>query len=99
MNKLLGLKQSRITERTTDVKCTAGTMRGLTGRQLVVWIGGGFIAALVVFYLIANWDYIGNGFLCFAEDVAGMKKHYHFPMRDGGAYTCKSNGVTGDGNK
>lgn len=84
-------------------------LRGLSGKQIALFVGGGFVAALIIFYLIGNWDHLGNSFLCFAQDVAGMNSHYHFPMRDGAAYPSCSKasgantqdgftGINGEGN-
>lgn len=71
--------------------------KGLSGKQIALFVGGGFIVMIIVFYLIGNWDGIGNGFICWAQNVAGMSPHYHFPMRDGTNYSCNKIDATYDG--
>lgn len=74
------------------------TMRGLTGAELTKWLGGAFLLMLIVFYLIANYDYIINGLMCFGETMMGWKTHYHIPMRDGSAYpNCTATIIGGEG--
>ena len=69
-------------------------MKGMSGKQIALFVGGGFVAALIIFYLIGNWDYVGNSFLCFAQNVAGMTSHYHFPMANAGeTYPCTASGA------
>lgn len=102
MYKLFSLNTTRVED--SVVTCTGG-FSGMSGKAIAIFVGGMFLAALIIFFLIANWDYIGNGILCFAQGVAGMNTHYHFPMRDGSVYpNCTANasggqGTAGDGNQ
>lgn len=89
----------------TPTRTDAGTYeytdghRGVSGYKLVAFIGGGFILAVFIFYLLGNWDVVVNSMMCFFQNMGGMNTHYHIPMRDGSAFGCSKLGTDiGTGN-
>lgn len=89
----------------TDVEVVEGitgsgavTVRGMSGKKIAMFVGGGFIAAIIIFYLLGNWDVLGNSGLCWAQNLMGVKTHWHFNLKDGSEYQCGNNGNAADGN-
>ncbi len=65
----------------------------MSGKKAMMLVGGAFLVAIIVFYLIFNWDSLGNLLLCWGQHLMGIKsdEHFHFPMSErngGGDYEC-----------
>lgn len=65
----------------------------MDGKKIMLFVGGAFVVAIIVFYLIGNWDNLANLVLCWGQKQMGIEAdaHFHIPMSEkngGGDYTC-----------
>lgn len=65
----------------------------MSGKKIMLFVGGAFVVAIIIFYLINNWDTLGNLVLCWGQSVMGISsdEHFHFPLSEkngGGEYQC-----------
>ena len=65
----------------------------MSGKKIMLFVGGAFVVAIIIFFLIQKWDYLGNLVLCWGQSIMGIEQdeHFHFPLSErngGGDFTC-----------